>query len=291
MITDKFIQVSEYLENLCSEQNLHILVCDFDGFTLNYHEYLPQSFGAICKYCELMLSKEKSSTLCTRDQLELLNLCKNREMFSRICYAGVEALVMPIFYQNKLLGYISVNGYRTDDEQALPRIDYMSKECSFSKKQLKDYYYKYLNPNPPTIERLQISIRIAARMLELIYKEMIDNNLLNEHVVNRENICKKIQNYIEINYMYEIDNNVLCKFFHCSHSYITHTFKKDCGMNVKSYLNLIRVEKAKEQLENSKIPIGNVASNVGFTNSTYFAKVFKQKYGMSPKEYRKISKL
>ena len=62
-------------------------------------------------------------------------------------------------------------------------------------------------------------------------------------------------------------------------------------MNVKNYLNCVRAENAKEQLEISKTPIGNIALNVGFSNSTYFAKVFKNVYGISPKEYRRMNKL
>lgn len=290
MFVDIFKEVATFLEQLSKEQNLLIIIHDFDGFTINYRNDIPPIYPIgkrICKYCDYIMSTENTLKHCLEKQLNVLDHCKNNEPFFGMCYAGVEEFVVPIIYNNKPLGFISVNGYRSDEQKALSRIDYISKEYGFSKKQLVDNYYNSLKPNPPELKTIQNSIRVAARLLELAFKEILITESMNRQILNRETLFDQIKLYLELNYMSEINNKMLSDFFRCSASKITHTFKKNCGITIKGYLNLVRIEIAKEQLIHSLIPISNIVSNVGFTDSSYFAKVFKQTYGISPIEYRK----
>ena len=56
----------------------------------------------------------------------------------------------------------------------------------------------------------------------------------------------------------------------------------------KEYVDLLRLEKAKELLEGSEMKIENVAEKVGYNSSYSFARFFKKHMGVSPKEYRDI---
>ena len=58
-------------------------------------------------------------------------------------------------------------------------------------------------------------------------------------------------------------------------------------MNFNTYLDTLRVEKAKEILISSKAPVYKVAEMVGYRNVDYFHIKFKKYTGMSPAEYRK----
>ncbi len=57
------------------------------------------------------------------------------------------------------------------------------------------------------------------------------------------------------------------------------------GKTPVDFIRNIRLEKAVQLLEKSKLNIANVAYEVGFANPTYFAKVFREEYGMLPSEY------
>lgn len=59
------------------------------------------------------------------------------------------------------------------------------------------------------------------------------------------------------------------------------------GTNVKMYINLIRVEQAKNYLVNSQYNITDIASKVGFNDPNYFSRIFKYITGESPTEYKK----
>ena len=59
------------------------------------------------------------------------------------------------------------------------------------------------------------------------------------------------------------------------------------GISVSDHINNIRLEKAKELLLNSNQNISEIAYSVGFSSPNYFSTSFKNKYGVSPKEFKK----
>ena len=73
-----------------------------------------------------------------------------------------------------------------------------------------------------------------------------------------------------------------------SPTWFSTLFKEKSGCNFKEYVDLIRLEKAKELLENSEMKIEKVAERVGYNSSYSFARFFKKHMGVSPKEYRDI---
>jgi AraC-like DNA-binding protein len=59
------------------------------------------------------------------------------------------------------------------------------------------------------------------------------------------------------------------------------------GISVSDHINNIRLEKSKELLLNSNQNISEIAYSVGFSSPNYFSTSFKNKYGVSPKEFKK----
>ena len=68
---------------------------------------------------------------------------------------------------------------------------------------------------------------------------------------------------------------------------IKKIFKRDIGFTFSSYLNMLRIEKAKELLLKSDMSITVIAFDIGYNDSNYFSTVFKNIEGISPREYRK----
>ncbi|WP_308635559.1 helix-turn-helix domain-containing protein [Paenibacillus silvisoli] len=56
-------------------------------------------------------------------------------------------------------------------------------------------------------------------------------------------------------------------------------------MSVPEYINQVRLAKAVEWMENSKLSIQDIMRRVGIENESYFYKLFKAKHGMTPREY------
>ena len=62
------------------------------------------------------------------------------------------------------------------------------------------------------------------------------------------------------------------------------------GVSPIHYINSLRLNKAKKMLEETNTPISQIMEAIGFYDSAYFSKTFKEYYGCSPKEYRDGSK-
>ena len=63
-------------------------------------------------------------------------------------------------------------------------------------------------------------------------------------------------------------------------------FKKKMGKTVLQYLTEVRMEAAKNLLEDGRVKLSEVALKVGFRDSGYFSKVFRRYVGVSPSIYR-----
>ena len=64
-------------------------------------------------------------------------------------------------------------------------------------------------------------------------------------------------------------------------------FRAETGMTPARYLKSLRMQKAKELLETTFLSVKQVMFQVGITDKSHFARVFRHAYGLSPKEYRR----
>ena len=69
-------------------------------------------------------------------------------------------------------------------------------------------------------------------------------------------------------------------------NYLNMLFAKETGKTLYKYLSDVRMEHAKYLLEEKKIPINEIASHVGYTNSNSFTRAFKRSINQSPTSYR-----
>ncbi len=75
--------------------------------------------------------------------------------------------------------------------------------------------------------------------------------------------------------------------FGLSESSLARRFKSAHQESVINYIQHIRIERAKEALEMTKLPVERISDMVGYRDSSYFRRLFKIKTGMTPKQYRK----
>ncbi|GAA2934859.1 helix-turn-helix transcriptional regulator [Enterococcus raffinosus] len=73
-----------------------------------------------------------------------------------------------------------------------------------------------------------------------------------------------------------------------SQFYFSRLFKKEIGVSFITYLNQQRIEQAKVLLTQSNLSIKSISQNIGYSQTSYFCKIFKELVGMTPVNYRKI---
>lgn len=69
-------------------------------------------------------------------------------------------------------------------------------------------------------------------------------------------------------------------------NYLSSLFRKHMGIGISDYINTMRIEKTVKLLQNSSIPISDVARTSGFTSVSNFYRVFSEYYGISPLKMR-----
>ena len=95
-----------------------------------------------------------------------------------------------------------------------------------------------------------------------------------------------IKNYIDAFYTEPLTLGLLSEKFHYSREYISRKFKKEYGVGLIHYLNDLRLERARVLLAQG-FSSQKTCEKVGFTDNSYFARLFKEKYGKTPQKYLK----
>lgn len=118
--------------------------------------------------------------------------------------------------------------------------------------------------------------------------ELIKNS---DKVVKKQNAS--LQHHVIIETLKYIDKNYhaaslyeLASRLHQPHYSLSKAIKKATSLTFKELLQEKRLNKAKELLENTTLSVGAIVDQVGYENISYFYRIFKKRYGQTPKQFR-----
>ena len=100
-------------------------------------------------------------------------------------------------------------------------------------------------------------------------------------------VMAHVRKYMEDNYMFDLSLDSVSEILHISPAYLSAQFKKYQKTNFLDCLTELRINAAKELLTDPFRSAAEVASMVGYEDSSYFARTFKKRTGMTPTQYRK----
>lgn len=95
-----------------------------------------------------------------------------------------------------------------------------------------------------------------------------------------------VTEHIHRNYMESLTLESLANVCHGTPYHLHRTFKKVKGVTPVAYIQQLRVDKAKEELITTNIPIAKVGEHVGMANTPYFITLFKKITAYTPADYR-----
>ncbi len=98
---------------------------------------------------------------------------------------------------------------------------------------------------------------------------------------------RKIADYIENHISQKILISDIAKYLSITPEYTSRVFKEITGQTIVTYINKLKIKKAKQYLKRGGMSIEYVASMVGIDNIGYFCRLFKKLEGISPGEYKK----
>jgi AraC-like DNA-binding protein len=86
---------------------------------------------------------------------------------------------------------------------------------------------------------------------------------------------------------YNLSADSMANRFNLTSSYINRLFKKHTSYSIAGYINNLRLEHAEEHLRSTNMTISEIAENSGFASMGTFFRIFKKKYGRTPKDYQR----
>ncbi len=127
------------------------------------------------------------------------------------------------------------------------------------------------------------------KSLEHFLVETIEEKLTESIVkgnLNNKGTISSVLNYINKNYKKNLTlANVSDKVF-LSPNYLCNLFKKELGINFNTYLTQVRINRAKELLKETNYTTQFIATEIGYSDYSYFSQIFKKQTGMTPTEYK-----
>ena len=133
---------------------------------------------------------------------------------------------------------------------------------------------------------LIIQFEIKSRLL-LFFKRVLQSGFILENNTSGRNTTEKeMISYIQQNFTRKISLKEFGNQFHLSEKYISRYFKEHFHITISQYINHLRMEHARQLLQETTLPVTEVAMRCGYENVSYFIRSFKKMYGNPPLKYR-----
>lgn len=100
--------------------------------------------------------------------------------------------------------------------------------------------------------------------------------------------CLKV---IEANYLNDLTLADIAKQMHLSEKYFSRYFKRKTGYTFTQYIQMLKINHAKDLMLDTNIPIFRIAMDLKFSDAAYFTKVFYKHEGLTPKQYREQTQI
>jgi two-component system, response regulator YesN len=131
-----------------------------------------------------------------------------------------------------------------------------------------------------TVEKQQ-----RAGMIE----KVVDNKLVDVSAQNPSNRIpiREALDYINNNLKNDLTQKEVADHVHLNPSYLSVLFKEHVKLTFSEYVTRRRIQRAKELLMSTNLPIVDIAEESGYKTAKYFIKIFKEIEGETPSAYRK----
>jgi len=286
----------------------------------------PVSSQEILKYLDNILTTERLNThqhyAFTPHNSQLFNRSADFLCTTRLCWfdlpspVTVEAYFDGAWTQRKIFnGDVLVGGYNGFNRVVEPgnkvyggfsiifhlhhiRLHYGYFDHG---RELANIYYHTLHPASGVLELLRKALDEVIHetgtmrqertrpILEAIVRQLRYELTSEEKTTLPKNnqLAVRIKNYIEHNFCHAIDCAAVCEALSVNRSYASTVFHATFNMTMKEYLTMLRLETAEVLLASGEdIKVEEAARCCAFSSVSYFVKVFRKRYGITPGEYR-----
>ena len=214
---------------------------------------------------------------CNRDNaIKSLN---QRCTLTYTCHAGVAEAVTPIFQNDNFIAYLMIGKFRDAEEKfsSAQMVMEAAERYGLDKDEMLESYYKL-----PVLDKDRFEAAIS--LLEMLIYYITNEKFLHyDHSIQFASINK----YIEDNLCEKITVEEICNHFRIPRHLLYATFEHESGDSIQEYIIKKRIRKAQRLLSSTGLSVSQISTQVGYPEYNYFFRIFKERVGITPLQYRK----
>lgn len=234
----------------------------------------PAEKRSFCRMVHAIPAEYEKCVAC--DKAACKRALNDKDTHIYTCRYGFTEAVSPLYNFGTLTGFLMMGQVFECDKDMRP-----------------------VNDARGNINKLDERMREAAKEIPLVDKDMVRSyvkimticaqylTLSNAIPSNKQTVAEMAKKFIFDNYKNKLTISDICSEIGCSKSTLITSFKKEFGTTVNSYITEVRLKEAASMLSIGDKHIGEIAIQTGFSDQSYFSKVFSAKFGVPPSEYTK----
>lgn len=252
------------------------------GFRVSLHSEIYGEIAAFpeekCSLCRLIHGVSGEYERCVEsDRFACKAALDKHGTHVYKCRFGMTEAISPLYNFGTLTGFLVMGQVYENSENVEARRDELI-HLGISKE--------------PLDTALNMISRVDSKMVQSYVKIMTicAQYLTMSHAIpnNKPTVAQLAKEYIAKHYDEKINIKRICAEVGCSKSALITAFKREYGKTVNAYITEVRLQEAVMLLERGESKIGEIAEACGFSDQSYFSKVFSSRYGVPPTEYHKI---
>lgn len=265
------------------EQKLRKTLQDFYNATGIYMDLLKADLSYIGdhgdweynRYCTAIQSTPLGKEKCLFSDKCLLEKCRaSKKEETHICYAGLVDIAVPILYGDTVLGYILFGQMKTGKD--FGAVEACVRELDLDPRRMEEYYDEL-----PFFDSEKI--RSVCSIAAMLVKHILLENML---LPNYDEKVQKAVAYIDAHLEEPLTIQNIARNVNISKSVLYSRFHDCFQCTVSAYINAARVERAALLLIQTDLSVEEIAQKVGFSNASYFGRVFKKLKNTTALKYR-----
>lgn len=125
---------------------------------------------------------------------------------------------------------------------------------------------------------------------EIVYQKKHAGNIEPQNAGKQTaDVIEQVKSYIREHLGEDTSLQFLAQQVHFSQEYLLRLFKKKEGITILQYINALKLSAARQLLTDTKLPIKEIARQLGFSSPGYFGRFFRKKTGLTPNAWRECN--
>ena len=233
--------------------------------------------GRDCEFCRLVKKDTAFAQRCRENDMEAFRRAMNGEQWIYRCHAGLIEAVVPILCGQRPVACLMIGQTAPKESQNILC------ESLQGHPEFADITEAYSGMQRRTEAELASCARIMAACAGYIYL----NRMIS---LQKESLSERLKAYICANYRKPVMLKEMAAALNVGVTRLCTGVREECGSTPHALLQEYRLDRAKQLLAETELPVREIAAEVGMEDYNYFSRVFRQRIGMTPTQYRAEAK-